>query len=1062
MQKCVKSMFILLLTTLCTLAPAVAQNVSVSGTVTDAGNEPLPGVNVQVKGTSIGTATDIDGKFTLQVPGSQSVLVFSYVGFLPQEIPVGNQRTLNVTLREDLQNLEEVIVIGYGTRAKKDLTGAISQINADDISKQFALSPEFAMQGTMAGVMVSNTGSSPVARPTIRIRGVSTIGYNDPLYVIDGVPLAEGGASSAPASRDDDIRSPINIFNLINQNDIESISVLKDASASAIYGVRASNGVVLITTKRGAEGRPKVSFSGSYGVQNIFKRFDVVSPQEYVDITLEAINNNPQYNKEWWYCLFDKGDPNYLGNDPDYSKDWLKKTSLVQNAALQDYNISVSGGTKMSTYATGVGFASQENVMRSEVFDRYSIFFNSDHKITNWLKVGESFRFAYTHYVTGSGGGFESVSLMTPWQPIYDSSRPEGYAYPGRTINGTFRGQGYGLATRSNTLASERFSHHERVLMRTLGTVYAEASPLKGLRLRGTYSFDYYTNNRENTSDPNSAVYGTGSGVPDLDRGVTYTTRQNENINSVKEFLVAYTNKFGDHSVDLLLNYMQQQVFWNHRQASMESASPMVSWEKRYIDEGWAQTSKNLYYERVFSGLVGYMGRLSYNYAQKYYLDVTVRRDGSSKFGPGYKWGVFPSFGGVWRVSSEKFMQDISWLNDLKIRGGWGQSGNQETREFAYLLTINMNPVGIGGTTTPGDGNRYPAAVLNDFPISDMSWETVTTFSLGFDMVALQNRLSLTAEYYSRITDGILQAISIPWTIGALRDPVVNMAKVSNKGFEFQAGYNDRFGEIGVHASANLTTVANKVSNMFENNRQITVGSENRQRIENGYSMNYWYGFKTDGIFQTQQEVDDYKAKINDVGYSTQKAPGDIKYVDLNGAPKEGSGQYEDTNPDGLINDYDRTYIGKSIPGYYYGITLGADYKKWDISLGFRGVGDVYRYSNFGLTTVNGGNQRFVTEYRNRWTPTNPSNTVPRAIQNDPSGNNRFSDRFIHNASFFRFQNVQVGYTFSNDLINKVGISNLRCYVSGQNIFVISPFPELDPENITTPTVFTVGVNINF
>jgi TonB-linked SusC/RagA family outer membrane protein len=1039
---------------------------TVTGKITDKNGEPLIGANIVEKGTTNGTVTDIDGVFSLQV-AEGAELHISYIGFLPQDINTAGRTSFNIILQEDMQSLEDLVVIGYGTRTRRDLTGAVSQITSEEITKTVSISPEFAMQGKMAGVFVSNTGSSPTARPEIRIRGVSTLGSNDPLYVIDGIPLTEGGSGArSTEGRFQTLRGPVNVFTMINPNDIESISVLKDASATAIYGVRASNGVILITTKRGSEGKPKVSLSTTYGVQNIFKRYDVASIDEYVAWSLEAMEANPSFNTSTYqhYPLFDKTSPHYMGNNPNHTKDWLKE-GIISNAPIQDYNLNVSGGTQSSTYSLGTGYTSQDDVMYKDSYERLSFFVNSDHKIGKWLKLSESYRLINSQNHDRNTPDFETLSFVPPWQPLFDSSQTDGLARPGQTRDGKFYPYGYGAATKNNFLGIDQTEKTEREFIRNLGTFYAELTPIEGLRIRGTVSLDYYTNKTEYYDEPESAYYSATTGVITADakaKGNTYTLRKSENINIVKEFLVGYTKTFDNHSIDIIANAMSQDIKWNVHSSDISNNSPITSWDQRYINEGWASSDKGTFYERYSSGLIGYMGRLSYNYAQKYYFDATVRRDGSSKFAPGYKWGTFPSFGGAWRLSSEQFMQDIPWLNDLKIRGGWGRTGNQETRDYAYLSLLNFNPkaaFGDGGEKD-GDGTIYPAAVLGDFPIVDMSWETVTTTSAGIDMIALNNKLAFTAEYYNRLTDGILQQISIPKVIGALTSPVVNLAKVSNRGFEFQASYNDRFGDIGFNASANLTTVRNRVSNMYRGQ----PSNRGDLRIENGYSMNYIYGFKTDGIFQTDKEVEEWKAKVSDTGKDSQKAPGDIRFVDLYGAQTDDSpeGALKDYNPDGKIDDYDKTYLGKTIPGYYYGISLGADYKNWDLYLGFRGVGDVQKINSKGLRSIGGGEDNFLSAYKDRWTSTKPSTSIPRAIQNDPSGNNRIQDRFVQNADFFRFQNFQIGYRFASDLLSRIRIEQLRCYLSGNNLFVISPYNDLDPENITTPTTFTFGVNISF
>lgn len=462
------------------------------------------------------------------------------------------------------------------------------------------------------------------------------------------------------------------------------------------------------------------------------------------------------------------------------------------------------------------------------------------------------------------------------------------------------------------------------------------------------------------------------------------------------------------------------------------------------------------------SGLQGYMGRLSYHYDSKYYLDATVRRDGTSKFGPGYKWGTFPSFAAAWRVSSESFMEGLTWLDDFKIRAGWGQTGNQETQDYAFLSMVNFNPkysLGESGEAT-GEGNINAAAALGDFPIVDMSWETVTTSNIGFDAILLDNKMSFTAEYYNRLTDGILQTINIPMVIGALNDPVVNLAKVENNGLEFEVGYNDQFGEVGFNGSFNLTTVKNVVKELYRGRPQGGT-----LRIEEGESMNYIYGYKVGGIFQSEEEVTAWKEQYTDPGNDDQKAPGDMYFEDLFSAPDpEIENQWVGTEPDGKIDDFDRTYLGKTIPGFYYGLNLNFDYKNWDLSFNFRGVGDVQKINNIRRYRENmvAGGSNFLTSVLDRWTPQNPSTTMPRAIANDPSGNNRMSDRWVEDAGFFRLQNMQLGYTFSPDLLNQVGINSTRMYLSGSNMFVITPYSGLDPENDTTPVVFTAGININF
>lgn len=1040
---------------------ASAQQRNVTGKVTDAEDGAgLPGVSIIVKGTTNGTVSDSDGKYRLDA-SSDDVITFSFIGYKREEVSVGDRTTIDVSMTVDINQLSEVVVIGYGEREKKDLTGSISTLNAKELNNEIRMTPELAMQGKMAGVFVSNPGSDPNARPTIRIRGVSTLGFNDPLYVIDGIPITEGGASGG--GREQDLRGPINIMNMINPNDIESISVLKDASATAIYGVRASNGVILIQTKRGKEGKARINFSANYGIQNIKKRYDVLNTQAYVNLYNEAWDNNTVQGRAGndFGTLYDPSSPEYLGNSPTYN--WMDEAT-VKNAAIQDYNLSISGGTQKSTYALGGGFANQENALYRSQFSRYSFFINSDHQLTNWLKMGESFRLVYSKTDADGGPGIQDATLINPWQPLFDPNQPNGYALPRGIVKGVSNSRGYGNSTRDNFLARGALLYDQRAMLRNLGSVYAEVSPLKGLRLRGTLSVDYFTNTKEAFSLPEADLYSAQSGTLNTN-GSSYGRRQSENINIVKEFLIGYNKSFGDHKIDIVLNAMDQKYSWNNFDQSVNNTG-ILDFDQRVMVEGILPEDKNLFVERNRSGLLGYMARVSYNYNSKYYVDATVRRDGSSKFAPGYKWGTFPAVGAAWRLSGENFMAGTTnWLDDLKLRAGWGKSGNQETRNFAFLSLVNNNPKYAVGSNGLTPGTIVNGAILGDFPIVDMSWETVTTQNIGFDALFLKSKLSFTLEYYHRFTEGILQGIQIPKVIGALTNPVVNLASVVNKGFEMQIGFNEKIGELGIHANANFTTVNNRVTKLYRNQPQ---NGGNNDRIEVGYPINYIFGYQMGGIFQNQAEIDEWRLTNSSPGNETQLSPGDIYFNDLNGPalPEDGPDAYLNRNPDGITNGNDRTYLGKTIPGFFYGLGVNLDYKGFDFGLTFRGLGDVQRVNGVRQSgeSMGAGGVNALTSVNNRWTPENPSNTMPRAISGDPSSNARFSDRWVEDAGFFRLQNAQLGYNLnaSSKVLQKMGATNLRVFTSLSNVFVISPYTGLDPENDSTPTTLMFGVNLGF
>jgi TonB-linked SusC/RagA family outer membrane protein len=671
----------------------------------------------------------------------------------------------------------------------------------------------------------------------------------------------------------------------------------------------------------------------------------------------------------------------------------------------------------------------------------------------------------YSETDQNEGPGIENATLINPWQPLFAADGLDGFALPGGIVDGSFSSFGYGNSTRNNFLGMDDKTYDTRKLIRNIGSYYAEIIPFEGLRLRGTLSIDYYTNTKEGFSVPEAGLFDAQSGAL-RDNGSSYGRRQSENINVVKEFLIGYAKSFGDHNLDIVLNAMDQRYQWNNSDQSGNNTG-ILSYDQRRLEEGLAPEDKSLFYERNRSGLQGYMGRISYHYNSKYYLDGTIRRDGSSKFGPGFKWGTFPAVGAAWRISSEPFMQATAgWLDDMKVRLGWGKAGNQETKDFAFLSLVNFNPkYAVGSNGNPAEGNIVNAAILGDFPILDMSWETVTTENAAVDIGLLNGKFSVTLEYYHRLTEGILQSIEIPKVIGALNNPVVNLASVENKGMEFQLGYNNTFGELAIHANANFTTVNNEVTDLYRNRPQDAGGFE---RIQVGESLNYIFGYKVGGIFQSDAEITAWQADYSDPGHESQLAPGDMYFQDIHGPalPEDGPDAFLHPNPDGTVNVYDQTFLGKTIPGYFYGIAAGLDYKGFDLNLTFRGVGDVQRinYVRWAGETMGTGGENSLTSVRDRWTEANPSTTMPRAVSGDPSGNTRFSDRWVEDAGFFRLQNVVLGYNFNagSAPLQKIRATNLRLFLSASNLFVVSPYTGLDPEDDSTPAIMMFGLNLGF
>ncbi|MEL6192466.1 MAG: SusC/RagA family TonB-linked outer membrane protein [Bacteroidota bacterium] len=1035
----------------------------ISGTVKDPEGVALVGATVRVKDASIGALTDQNGRFELTIPDDATTLIISYVGFSTQEIEIGNQTSFSISMEVAISELEDVIVIGYGTKTKADITGAVSSIDADEIAKSDLITPELAMQGRMPGVFVATPSGDPNARPEVRIRGVGTIGFNDPLFVIDGVPVTEFGSGTSytnDPARTADLRGTLNVFNLINPNDIESISVLKDASAAAIYGVRAANGVVLITTKRGRSGKPTVSFKISAGIANVPNTFDVLNTQEFTALHQEMYNNNPAELANI-PAQFVPDSAQFLGNNPTY--DW-QDAVLNDNALTQDYAMTISGGNLASTYAISGGYSYTESPLKFNETERYTVGINSDHQLTPWLKIGESLRIAYIdaidqRNITGVFADLRWGSGNAPWQPIFDPNGPAGFA-PNRIVdpNNNFAvidGLPYGPETDFNLLGLERFTDNDWTQIRNLGSAYVEVEPLSGLTVKGTLSIDWFYTRRNQWQDINALNFRDG----DPTRGNIYSERHNRNHNFTRELAINYNKIFGDHSLDILVNGMWQdygvEVIFSERD-EVFSTDPAL----RLIQEGDRELS-SVGTVREEYALQGYLGRLSYNYKGKYYLDATIRRDGTSRFAPDSRWGTFPSFSAAWRISEEDFMASVGWIDDLKFRGGWGRLGNQETRAYAFLSLVSLNPRYPTGPGPTGSNNE--AVFLPDFPVLDLGWETATTTSVGFDGLFFNNSLSVTVEYYNRLTEGILQAVALPLVVGNTQDPVFNIASVRNRGIEVAVGYNKQFGEVGFNIGGNLTTVDNEVVELAGGD---PFGG-NTNRIEEGFPLNYLWGYQASGIFQTQEEVNAYLSTTSDqLSDDTRRAPGDLFFEDIYGPATE-EGEFRTEGADGVVNTLDQTYLGKTIPGYFYGFNVGANWRGFDLSVFFQGIGDVQKYNEIRRRgeSMSGQGVNQWTTTNNRWTPTNPSTTFPRAMASDPTGNTRFSSRWIEDAGFMRLKNFQLGYTLAPSALRALGnAKNIRIYVSGTNTLLFTNWSGVDPENdrVPPPRIFTVGLNLTY
>ncbi len=1055
-----------------TSASAESQQIKVTGKVTDASTgEPLPGVNIQLEGTQQGVITDVSGNYTIQVPGATSVLIFSYIGYNSERVEVGNQAIIDISLALDIQSLEEVVVIGYGTRERKDITTSISVVNSNDINNSLAITPEMSLQGKSAGIFVESGGGNPNSRPTIRIRGTNTWGVSDPLYVVDGIPLTEygsGAEASQGAGADwnqaavtSDIRGNMNVLSMINPADIESISVLKDASASAIYGVRAANGVILITTKKGQAGKPKIDISLKRGIQNIPKKYDVLNTSDFTDLYIEAYQNNPDEMPNF-PSVFDATSPDFLGNSLTY--DWLSPM-YRENAEVSDYNLRISGGNEFTNYYVSTGYSRTESPLIRNNMDRYSLATNITTKINKYLSVGVNYRLTYQKAQDATPSDLDYVAGASPWQPIYalDGTGVNGFepavSFTFDPFAATLR---WGPETNSNVYGGAANNDHRYTNLRNIGNAYIEVEPLKGLKFRGSISADFLNQVRSywtlyegevfNQTPSDWSVYGDGNSYGSVGQ------RDSRNSNLIKEFSISYTKSFGDHNIDLLFNAMDQAYNFTFTQTGSEQLSSPDP-NQRLIEEGIKGYSNGGQIKSK-NALQGYLGRLTYNYKSKYYLDAVVRRDGSSRFAPGHKWGVFPAFSAAWRISGEQFMQNLTFLSDLKLRAGWGQIGNQETQAFAYLSLLNRAPHTTFGIDplNPGRGYFYWGIVAGNFPNPDLTWEKTITTNFGIDGLLL-NSLNFTLEYYDKTTDGLIQSSNLPASVGSQQNPIVNIGKIKNTGFEISLGYRGKVGKLNYSANANLTTVKNEVVQMYDD---APMGDEWGGRIEEGYPINSLWGYQVGGIFQSEQDVLDYQAATEDKIATSQHA-GDMWFRDVNGPPDENHRFYT-PGPDGVVDNFDRTYLGKTIPGFFYGLNFTLEYRGIDLACYFTGVGDVERINNVraNLESMSSRGVNQLSSVKDRWTATNHSTTMPRAAAADPGANNRFSDRWIENASYFRLANLQVGYTLPK--FNTKVFERARIWVGGSNLFTATQWSGLDPENeaVPIPRTFTLGIDASF
>lgn len=1026
-------------------APASQENLTVSGVVTSAADQlPLIGVSVQVKGTSNGSITDLDGNYSVSVASGQT-LVFSYIGFKTQEIQITNQKTLNVVMEEDSETLDEVVVVGYGVQKKKLVTGATVQVKGETLAKMNTNSPLQAMQGQTPGVNISSTSGQPGESMKVSIRGLGTVGNASPLYLIDGV----GGDIST-----------------LNPADIESIDVLKDAASAAIYGAQAANGVVLITTKSGKAGKAQISFDAYYGWQTQARKADMLNAQEYMMIMDEqAVNSgNAPYDWSSYESIYD-------ANGNVYDTDWVN-SMFQNNAQTQSYTLGITGGSETSTYAMSLGYMSQEGIVGGKDvsnYERYNFRINSEHKLfkdSDLLKVGEQVSFVYKMNNGISVGNQYNNTLRgafgtSPLAPIYSDNNIYDSPYNDTTNSDWYNADGnpYGsMMTNSN---------NENKDVTFSGNVYAELQPIKNLKFRTVFGAVYTTNEYRSFSPLYQfSIYSFNntrtSAAQNMSHGLTMTWTNT----------ATYDWTVGEHAFNALLGMEMSRYSGTYlRGTTGMLRDGFDDWDHAYLDNGTATSADNglgvAGHPNDETRTVSYFARFGWNWKETYMINATVRTDGSSRFARGNRYGVFPSVSAGWTISNEAFMEDThDWLDFLKLRVSWGQVGNQNIDNYQYTAPITSSNTHyifgnqVGADAQSGFWGAYPSRLANE----DVTWETSEQTNIGIDARFLRSRLSLTADFYIKTTKDWQVEAPILATAGT-GAPYINGGDVKNTGIELALTWNDQIGKdfsynVGVNGAYNKNKVGDIPTEDGIIHGDINMLYDNTPefyRASNGHPIGYFWGYQTAGIFQNKQQIEDWRAAGNGI-LQADVQPGDVIYVD------------QDHN--GVIDDNDKVDLGNGTPDFTYGFNLGFSYKNFDFALNAYGAAGnqiVQSYRNHANSHSN-----YTSAILGRWTGEGTSNRIPRVTETNI--NWQFSDLYIQDGDYLRISNITVGYDFAK-LINLKAISQARLYFQVQNAFTFTKYDGMDPEigygtsdwvsgidlgYYPRPRTFLVGVNLKF
>ena len=1018
----------------CTMANA--QQVNVSGVIKDATGETVIGASVMVKGTKTGTVTDFDGRFHVECT-SGATLVISYIGYQTQEVKAADG--MNVVLQEAANDLNEVVVTGYTTQRKADLTGAISVVSVDDIAKQNENNPIKALQGRVPGMNISADGS-PSGTATVRIRGIGTLNNNDPLYIVDGIPTKAG-------------------MHELNGNDIESIQVLKDAASASIYGSRAANGVIIITTKKGKEGKIKVDFDGSIAVSTYAHKMKVLNAKEYGQVMWQAYVNDGMdpntnglgYRYDWGYNA--QGTPvlngvsmkKYLddaGTTPAADTDWFDETT--RTGVIQQYNVSVSNGSDKGSSFFSLGYYKNLGIIKTSDFNRFSARMNTEYKLlkNKMLTVGEHFTLNRTSEVQAPGGFLQNVLQFNPSLPIY-------------TEDGNYAGPVGGYPDRYNPVAVlERNKDNRYTYWRMFGDAYLNLNPFKDFNIRTTFGLDYSQKQQRFFTYP-----VTEGNVANNKNGVE--AKQEHWTKWMWNAVATYNMELGKNRIDLMAGMelnRQDDIYFSGYKEGFSILNPDYMWP----DAG--TTNPQAYGGGSGYSLVSFFGKANYNYADKYMASFTIRRDGSSRFGKNNRYATFPSVSAGWRINQESFLKKASWIDDLKIRASWGQTGNQEIDNLArytlYVSNYGVNENGgqsygtsydIAGTN--GGSTLASGFKRNQIGNDNIKWETTTQTDLGFDFAFFRNTLYGNFDWYFKKTKDILVNMPGIAVMGEGSSQWINAGEMENRGFEFNIGYRNQthFG-LKYDVTANISSYRNKITALPTTVAANGTFGGNGVKSVIGHPMGAQVGYVADGIFKSQEEIDNH---------ATQEGAGlgRIRWKDLTGDDK--------------ITEADQTWIYNPVPDFTYGFNIYLEYKNFDFTAFFQGVQGVDIISDLKKETDiwAGLNIGFLNKGKrllDAWSATNPDSNVPALSLSDNNNEKRVSSYWVENGSYLKLRTIQFGYNFPQTIASKLAMQRLRMYVSAQNLFTIksSSFTGVDPENpnygYPIPLNITFGLNVTF